>query len=143
MIFGCGSPSRLSFKAATVGMLLLLGGCGERDAERAVASTLAEPSSARFQSVEKRGDAVCGEVKASGEGGTAGYARFVYQEGAATIEPRTRYTPADLGGFDATCRMLGGQGNGLDRQVCTRAAGARQAVDKARAFEALWRRRCA
>lgn len=121
------------------GAALLIVACGRSEAEEAVAATLPNPEAARFQSVAQYGDAVCGEVSA---GGAGGYMRFVYREGVASIAPRESYTPSDVAGFDATCRMLGGQGNALDRQICTRAAEARQTIEQAAAFETLWRRSC-
>lgn len=122
--------------------LLALSACGRSEAEDAVAATLPDSGAARFQSVARHGDATCGEVNAGGAGSTNGYTRFVYRQGVAVIAPRVSYTPVDLSGFEATCRMLGGQGNGFDRQVCTRAADARRTIERAAMFEDLWRRSC-
>lgn len=120
--------------------LLALDACGRSEAEDAVAAMLPEPESARFQSVTRHGDAVCGEVRAGG--GANRYVRFVYLQGAASIAPSTVHAPRDLAAFDATCRMLGGQGNALDKQVCAAAADARRTDEQAAAFEALWRGKC-
>lgn len=122
--------------------LLALGACGRGEVEDAVAATLPDPQDARFQSVARHGDAVCGEVNPGGARGTGKYTRFVYRRSVVSIAPRVTYTPADVVGFEATCSMLGGQGNGLDRQVCTRAANARRAAAQAAAFDKLWQESC-
>ena len=123
--------------ALLLGAAISLNACGRGEAEDAVAATLPDPQAARFQAVETHGDAVCGEVNGGG-----GYRRFVYRRGVASGAPATSYTATDLAGFDATCRMVGGHGNGLDRQVCTRAAEARHAVEQATALERLWQTSC-
>lgn len=122
-------------------VLLTLGACGRSEAEGAVAATLPHPQAARFQSVTQYDDGVCGEVSGGGAS-RGGYVRFVFRDSAVSISPRTFYTAADLASFDATCRTLGGQGNGLDREVCTRAAQIRQDAALSADFEALWQRTC-
>ena len=134
---------RLSWRRFAPAAIFVLTACGERAAEEAVAARFPASATPSFQAVQRHGDAVCGEVNARGEGGTRGYTRFVWEERAgATIAPRTSYERADLQGFEATCRMLGGRGNGLDRQVCTRAADARREIALEQAFGALWRKTC-
>lgn len=138
----CLGLGRSWVTAASGALLVMLSACGRSEAEDAVAALLPQPEDARFQGVTKHEDAVCGEVNLTKEVGTKGYRRFVYLRGAASIAPSVSYTPSDLAGFDATCRMLGKQGNELDREVCARAFDARRSLEQAATFEALWKRTC-
>lgn len=117
----------------------MLTGCGEREAKEAVAATFADPPAVRFQSVERHGEFVCGEVN---PGGGLGYTRFIHGAGRATVAPRKGYSAADLAGFDTTCRMLGGEGTAFDREACTRADDARRNADLAETFERKWEQAC-
>lgn len=122
-------------------LLALLAGCGEREAEQAVAATFSDPSAARFQSIVRRGDFVCGEVS---PGGSSRYSRFIYEDGPrhATVEPGKSYSEFDLAGFATTCRMLGSAGTAFDREACTRAADARRNSERAKAFVESWDKQC-
>lgn len=122
-------------------LLLVLEACGRSDAEDAVASKLSDPEVARFQSVRRHGDAVCGEVKEGGEK-TGKYRRFVYFRNVASLAPVSTYSAADIAAFEATCRIISGRGNGLDQEVCKRAADARRTREEAEAFDTLWQRTC-
>lgn len=128
-------------RIASVGLLLLLAACGERDAERAVAATFTDSTAARFQSVERHGEFVCGEVN---PGGRAGYTRFVFEEATerVNVAPPKSYSAAELDGFDRTCRMLGGAGTAFDRQACARATDARRDADRAATFALIWQQAC-
>lgn len=128
-------------RIASAGLLLMVAACGERDAERAVAATFSDPGAARFQSVERHGDFVCGEVN---PGGRAGYTRFVYEEATTRVNvaPPKSYSAVELDGFDRTCRMLDGAGTAFDRQACARATEARRDADRATTFEQVWQQAC-
>lgn len=122
-------------------VVLALSACGRSEAESAVAATLPSPQAARFQQVTQYDDATCGEVSGGGSA-RAGYSRFIFRNGTVSIAPRALYTAADLAGFDATCRMLGKQGNGLDREVCARAEQVRRVAAQLAEFDALWQHTC-
>jgi len=115
-------------------------GCGEREAEAAVAAALGDPGSAKFQSVERYDEQVCGEVNGAGNGG---YARFVYRPGdAPQIERRAAYDETQLAEFDRTCALVASGGSALDRTVCDQARQAREALEAQRNFDALWKESC-
>lgn len=123
-------------------LLLVFNACGRIDAEDAVALKLSGSGKARFQSVRRSGDAVCGEVKAGEEGTADRYRRFVYSGKLASIAPDVIYSPADIAAFETTCRLLAGRGNELDREVCKRAADARRTQHEAAAFASQWQDQC-
>lgn len=119
--------------------LAALSGCGEREAEAAVAASLGDPATAKFQSVERHGEQVCGEVNAAG----SGYARFIYRPGSAPrIERSAAYDETQLAEFDRTCGLIASGGSAFDRTVCEQARQARDALDAQRRFDALWQRSC-
>lgn len=121
-------------------LLVVLAACGEPAAEHAIAERF--PTGSELQRVARHGDAVCGEVNATGRTGTSGYRRFFYDDRTekVTIEPDATYGSADLASFDASCRMAGGHaGAGA---LCEEATRARRAVDDGQRFEQNWRRSC-
>jgi hypothetical protein len=132
-------------RAAFAFLGLCLAACGGEDPKEAVAAGLADPPSARFQSVRDRGDYVCGEVNSRERpGGYGGYRRFVYDKGSETaaIDP----------GLDEPAEQVGPQGPGCakpfayqsveERLTCAAAPERQAGSNRQRAFEALWRRVC-
>ena len=85
---------------------------GIATAKHAVATTLRDPASARFEDVRARLDAVCGFVNAkNGPGGYAGRALFVYDvamrkafvlDPALTVGPT--YAAAAIAAYEKHCQ---------------------------------------
>lgn len=63
-------------------------------AEKAVAASLRDPSSAQFRNVVERSTATCGEVNGKNAfGAYVGFKRFVYKDGTVLIDPETPNAP--------------------------------------------------
>lgn len=119
-----------------------LTGCGERRAEAAVSALLPDASSARFQSVERRGVAVCGQVNTADNGSAKGYRRFIYRERVAVIEPAQAYPEEEIAAFERTCRIAQQGGSGMDMAACGLAGDTRRVAGERQRFESDWARIC-
>jgi hypothetical protein len=123
--------------------LLWLSACGGNDPPDAVAATLPDPGSARFQAVSDRRGHVCGQVnhKTAGAGYT-GYRRFVHEKGsgATRLDPQVASAPAHPS-VAACAKPVSYQTVG-ERLSCAAAPAQDAAVDLQSEFDALWRRSC-
>jgi len=121
--------------------LAFLAACGERAAEQAVADHFPSGST-KLQGVARHGDAVCGEVNATGSPGTSGYRRFIYDDRTdeVIVASDVTYGSADLAAFDTSCRMAGDQAGAA--ALCDEANRARQMVENGQRFEQTWRQSC-
>lgn len=130
-----------SLRYCAFALLAVLAACGERAAKQAVAERF-PAGSTKLQGVARHGDAVCGEVNATGSTGTSGYRRFIYDDRTdeVTVAQDVTYETTDLAAFDASCRMAGGQAGAA--ALCEEAGRVRRAVEDGRRFEQDWRRRC-
>jgi hypothetical protein len=124
---------------------LWLSGCGDNDPERAVAAMLPDPASARFQSVSRRGDHVCGEVNGrAARGGYTGYTRFVYDSasGVAALDPRLMAGPSTARPTKAACTKPVAYQTIDERFICAEAPAPVASADIQLEFNSLWQRNC-
>ena len=124
-------------------LLLWLSACGGNDPLDAVAATLPDSGSARFQAVSDRGGHVCGQVngKAAGAGYT-GYRRFVHDKGSKVtrLDPQEASAPARAL-FAACAQPVSYQT--VDERLSCAAAPAEEAAARLQSeFEVLWQRSC-
>ncbi len=132
-------------RAAFASLCLCLAACGGENPEEAVAAALADPRSARFQSVSDRGDHVCGEVNSRDRaGGYGAYRRFVYdkQSEAVMIAPAIEEGVPQAGPPNSACAKPFAYQSVDERLSCAAAPEQRARSDRHRVFEALWRRAC-
>lgn len=117
-----------------------LASCGSARLEGDVAGLF--PDNARYQKLERHGDAVCGQVNVPGEEGTDGYTRFVGVGGTGTLDPVPGYAEPEIRQFERTCQMVSTGGTAMDHTACDLARQARLASRLKTAFEAEWKTRC-
>jgi hypothetical protein len=130
---------------AFASLCLGLAACGGDDPKDAVAASLADPRSARFQFVRDSGDHVCGEVNSrEPPGGYGGYRRFVYdnESQAAVIDPGLEDAAGQAGPPDPACAKPFAYQSVEERLTCAAAPERQAGSNRQRAFEALWRRAC-
>jgi hypothetical protein len=123
--------------------LLWLSACGGNDPLDAVAATLPDPGSARFQAVSDRGGHVCGHIngKAAGAGYT-GYRRFVHDKGSRVtrLDPQEALAPAHPS--VAGCAKPVSYQSVNERLSCAAAPAEEAAARLQSEFEVLWQRNC-
>ncbi len=132
-------------RAAFASLCLWLAACSGEDPKDAVAAGLADPRSARFQSVRDRGDHVCGQVNSrEPPGGYGGYRRFVYDKESevAAVDPGVDEPVERARQLDAACAKPFAYQSVDERLTCAAAPERQAGSDRQRAFEALWRRAC-
>lgn len=132
-------------RAAPFFLVLVLAACADKDPRDAVAATLPDPGSARFQSISDRGDHVCGEVNSrTGQGGYTGYTRFVYdkESEAALVDPGLQAATPPAGPPDAACSKTFSYQTVEERLACAAQPEAQGSSNRQRAFDALWERVC-
>jgi hypothetical protein len=131
-------------RAAALLWLLVLGGCGASEAERAVA-TRSGDADAKFQALRSRAGFVCGEVNARNEQGLRnGYLRFVFDraKSAAFLDPGA--VPAiAVDADEATCRKPLSYQTVDERLSCAQRPRLESDLRRKREFEQLWAQACA
>ncbi len=97
---------------------------------------------ARFQSVEERGNFVCGEVNGRGR---SGYVRFVYDNRASTalIDPGEALSQAPIASADPACSKPFAYQSVEERLGCAAAPARERETRSKRSFDALWHKACA
>jgi hypothetical protein len=121
--------------------LLVLSGCGESAAERAVREAVGDPA-ARFQSVRNVDGFVCGEVNSPKR--QEGYARFVFDERARTafVDPGEAAARVSRGAPDPGCSKPFAYQTVEERLSCAAAPQLKTEADAKRNFEAAWQKAC-
>jgi hypothetical protein len=121
--------------------LLVLSGCGESAAERAVREAVGDPG-ARFQSLRNVDGFTCGEVNSPKRPG--GYARFVFDEraGAVLVDPGNAATGVARPAQDPACSKPPAYQSVEERLSCAAAPVLEAEAEAKRAFEAAWQKAC-
>ena len=125
-------------------LALALAGCGgQSEAERAVAATLGEPATAKFQQVRDRGDFVCGQVNARRGARMSGYIDFVYdtKRRLALVDPMGQAAEAS-DPADPACRKPLSYQSVDERLNCQWAPERQREAERQRAFDALYDSAC-
>lgn len=130
----------MSVRIVAVAVLLCLTACGSAQLESEVAGLF--PANAKYQQLERKRDAICGQVNVPGEGGTEGYTRFIGVGGSGTLDPGIGYAEPEIEQFERTCAMVSVGGSAMDRTACDLADQARLTSKLKTAFEAQWNQVC-
>jgi hypothetical protein len=124
--------------------LACLSGCGEDPARKAVAASLSDPGSARFQSVREKQDHVCGEVNGRSEpGGQTGYRRFVYDRSSGAVSVEAAAPTSAPSSPPTGCDKPFAYQSVEERLACAAAPEARAEAERAREFARVWQKECA